>query len=319
MSRAAGSPRSRSRPPTWARVRAARSPRTTCARPPGGNWPNRGGPRRASPPGMIAMGGSSRAAEADVAGKLYEVSRPDGADERAARRAASGAFGPGHLHAAGPTDQVRVPPVVDQVLASGGTPLDAATRGVMEPRLGHDLADVRIHAGPDAALAARSLQARAFTAGSHVVLGSSAPPAASPAGARLLAHELTHVVQQAHGGLRLQRIGLEEDLQGGESSASGHPVLDQMQVPVDLLVNADALEQAVGEALAADPSARLPAPSPGDTDVGFTMAGPGGTGYALSFEYQPRPGGAGRLDQLARTYVWTLTGAAQTVKIELIY
>src|SRR5690349_9553723 len=190
MSRAAGSPRSRSRPPTWARARAARSPRTTCARPPDGNWPNRGGPRRASPPGMIAMGGSSRAAEAE-SGRLYEVSRPDGADERAARRAASGAFGPGHLHAAGPTDQVRVPPVVDQVLASGGTPLDAATRGVMEPRLGHNLAGVRIHAGPDAALAARSIQARAFTAGSHVVLGSSVPAAGSPAGARLLAHELT--------------------------------------------------------------------------------------------------------------------------------
>ena len=148
---------------------------------------------------MIAMGGSSRAAEAE-SGRLYEVSRPDGADERAASRAASGSFGPGHRPATGPTDQVRVPPVVDQVLAAGGTPLDAATRGVMEPRLGHNLADVRIHAGPDAGLAARSLQARAFTAGSHVVLGASAPPTASPAGARLLAHELTHVVQGRHDG-----------------------------------------------------------------------------------------------------------------------
>jgi len=146
------------------------------------------------------VGGSGRAAESGDAGRLYEVSRPDGADERAASRFASGVAGREHLHAAGPVDQLRVPPVVDQVLASGGTPLDAATRGVMEPRLGHNLADVRIHASPDAALAARSLQARAFTAGSHVVLGSSAPAAASPVGARLLAHELTHVVQGRHDG-----------------------------------------------------------------------------------------------------------------------
>ena len=103
------------------------------------------------------MGGSGRAAESGDAGRLYEVSRPDGADERAASRFASGVAGREHLHAAGPVDQLRVPPVVDQVLASGGTPLDAATRGVMEPRLGHNLADVRIHASPDAALAARSL------------------------------------------------------------------------------------------------------------------------------------------------------------------
>jgi len=146
------------------------------------------------------VGGSGRAAESGDAVRLYEVSRPDGADERAASRFASGVAGREHLHAAGPVDQLRVPPVVDQVLASGGTPLDAATRGVMEPRLGHNLADVRIHASPDAALAARSLQARAFTAGSHVVLGSSAPAAASPVGARLLAHELTHVVQGRHDG-----------------------------------------------------------------------------------------------------------------------
>jgi hypothetical protein len=57
---------------------------------------------------MIAVGGSTRAAEADVGGGLYEVSRPDGADERAASRAASGAISPGHLHAA---DDRRLPAV----------------------------------------------------------------------------------------------------------------------------------------------------------------------------------------------------------------
>ena len=61
----------------------------------------------------------------------------------------------------------------------------------MEPRLGHHLADVRIHAGPDAALAARS-----------VGVGGAGRAPAPPAGPRLLAHELTHVVQARHDGAR---------------------------------------------------------------------------------------------------------------------
>ena len=103
------------------------------------------------------------------------------------------------------------------------------------------------------------------------------------------------------------------------SSASSHPILDQMQVPLDFLVDADALEQALAEAMTADPSPQLPAPSPADQDMGFTVAGPGSTGYALSFGYQPRAGAPGRLDLLARTYLWTLSGAEQTLSVELTY
>ncbi len=66
----------------------------------------------------------------------------------------------------------------------------------MESRLGYDFSDVRVHSGATAAAAAQSLQARAFTVGNRVVLGSNSGAATGPSRQRLLAHELVHVVQQ---------------------------------------------------------------------------------------------------------------------------
>ena len=66
----------------------------------------------------------------------------------------------------------------------------------MEARLGHDFANVRIHTGPRAAAAALSIGARAYTTGSHIVFGLDEYAPSRAAGRWLLAHELTHVVQQ---------------------------------------------------------------------------------------------------------------------------
>lgn len=68
----------------------------------------------------------------------------------------------------------------------------------MEHRFGHDFSAVRIHTGEKAAASARSVHALAYTAGNNVVFGADQYSPASVAGRRLLAHELTHVVQQ-HG------------------------------------------------------------------------------------------------------------------------
>jgi hypothetical protein len=68
----------------------------------------------------------------------------------------------------------------------------------MELGLGYDLGDVRVHSGPLAARSAESVAAHAYTVGSHVVLGEGAAVTGT-AGMRLLAHELTHVVQQRAG------------------------------------------------------------------------------------------------------------------------
>ncbi|MFL6305884.1 MAG: DUF4157 domain-containing protein [Candidatus Sulfotelmatobacter sp.] len=88
------------------------------------------------------------------------------------------------------------PPIVNDVLNSAGQPLDSATRAFFEPRFNYDFSRVRIHADPGASHAANAVQALAFTVGRNIVFGSGrfAPP--TPEGRKLLAHELTHVVQQ---------------------------------------------------------------------------------------------------------------------------
>ncbi|MQA92288.1 MAG: DUF2272 domain-containing protein [Gemmatimonas sp.] len=89
------------------------------------------------------------------------------------------------------------PPIVNQTLRSPGQPLDARTRAFMEPRFGRDFTHVRVHTGTGAAEAAGAVQAKAFTVDNHVVFGAGQFSPASGDGRRLLAHELTHVVQQS--------------------------------------------------------------------------------------------------------------------------
>ena len=78
----------------------------------------------------------------------------------------------------------------------GGRPLDRATRAAAEPRFGHDFGRVRVHTGAEADQAARELGARAFTTGSDIVFAGGQYAPHTPAGRRVLAHELGHVVQQ---------------------------------------------------------------------------------------------------------------------------
>jgi hypothetical protein len=76
---------------------------------------------------------------------------------------------------------------------SGGRPLSSATRSFMEPRLGVDFGHVRLHTDHDAHQTASQIQARAFTYGHHIWLGKEE----SEQNKKLLAHELTHVMQQS--------------------------------------------------------------------------------------------------------------------------
>ncbi len=100
-----------------------------------------------------------------------------------------------HLEAA--RDQQS--PVKDVVGSGGGQPLDAATRSLMESRLGHDFGAVRIHTDAKASESARSVHANAYTVGRDVVFRSDQWSPGTAAGQRMLAHELVHVVQQAAG------------------------------------------------------------------------------------------------------------------------
>lgn len=100
----------------------------------------------------------------------------------------------------GPTPISEAPAIVHEVLRSSGRPLDRATRSFFEPRFGHDFSGVRIHTGTLAAESARQVHALAYTVGANVVFRTDqfAPDTAS--GRRLLAHELTHVVQHRRNG-----------------------------------------------------------------------------------------------------------------------
>lgn len=82
-------------------------------------------------------------------------------------------------------------------LRRGGQPLPASERTFFEPRFGHDFSHVRIHSDSQAAELARAVNARAFAVGKDVVFGTGEYAPGKVLGRRLLAHELTHVVQQS--------------------------------------------------------------------------------------------------------------------------
>ena len=89
---------------------------------------------------------------------------------------------------------------VAATLRQGGRPLDLTTLVFMEPRFGADFSAVRIHTNSQAAESARSVNALAYTVGRDVVFNSGQYAPHSDSGKRLLAHELTHVVQQWRSG-----------------------------------------------------------------------------------------------------------------------
>ena len=78
----------------------------------------------------------------------------------------------------------------------GGRPLDGATRDRLGERLGDTLGDVRVHDDTGASDLARSVSARAFTTGTDVYFAAGEYQPGTADGDRLIAHELTHVVQQ---------------------------------------------------------------------------------------------------------------------------
>ncbi|MEO8576152.1 MAG: DUF4157 domain-containing protein [Gemmatimonadales bacterium] len=89
-----------------------------------------------------------------------------------------------------------VPPIVHDVLREPGQSLDLATRSLMEQRFGRDFSSVRVHAGAKAARSADSIDAHAYTAGTDIAFGEGRFEPHTLSGRKLIAHELTHVVQQ---------------------------------------------------------------------------------------------------------------------------
>ena len=92
------------------------------------------------------------------------------------------------------------PASVDQALASPGRPLAPVLRQDMEQHFGHDFSQVRVHSGGVAEQSARDVNAHAYAVGRDMVFSPGRFAPGTHEGRRLIAHELTHVVQQEHAG-----------------------------------------------------------------------------------------------------------------------
>lgn len=139
---------------------------------------------------------------------------------------ADSAAGPTHGGSAPGTR--AAPGSVHHALGSQGTALTAGTRAFFEPLFDHDFGAVRVHTDRSAAASAAAVSARAYTVGNHIVLGPGVTLQALAPGSRLLAHELTHVVQQsggapAHGPLE---VGPEDSAAEREADRVAGQVLD---------------------------------------------------------------------------------------------
>ena len=115
----------------------------------------------------------------------------------------------------------------------GGQALDGGVRTQMEPAFGSDFSGVRVHANAEADTLNHSLSARAFTTGQDIFFRQGAYNPGSSSGRELLAHELTHVVQQ--NGDQVQRkltVGQPGDRYEQEADQTAQAIMQQEQQPV---------------------------------------------------------------------------------------
>jgi len=94
------------------------------------------------------------------------------------------------------SELTTIPPVVREVLGSPGETLNTTARLEMESRFGHNFSQVRVHTDEKAAASAREINALAYTVGQDMVFGVGQYAPATTEGRKLLAHELTHTIQQ---------------------------------------------------------------------------------------------------------------------------
>ena len=154
------------------------------------------------------------------------------------------------------------PATVHDVLRSSGSPLTGDTRAYFETRFGRDLSAVRVHTDGPAARSARDVNALAYTVGRDIVFAAGHFAPATQEGRRLLAHELTHVVQQGRAPARAHAGGAARE---SPSAARGAPIRASL---------ASTLQRA-GDPAAIPPGLRCPTDlttgRPTGTDIVFTV------------------------------------------------
>lgn len=112
-----------------------------------------------------------------------------------------------------------VPQIVHDVLRAPGRSLDPAARACMEPHFGRDFSGVRVHTGPQAAASAQAVHAKAYAVGRDIVFGHGYYQPYTSTGRRLLAHELTHTIQQGEAADSEQMLPIDEPRSAREREA----------------------------------------------------------------------------------------------------
>ena len=102
--------------------------------------------------------------------------------------------------------QFAAPPNVHHALVSPGRPLDPSLRAFFEPQFGHDFSRVRVHSDPVGEQSAREVNAHAYTIGHDIVFAKDQFAPETSKGRQLIAHELSHVVEQSRSGTQPGRI-----------------------------------------------------------------------------------------------------------------
>lgn len=140
-----------------------------------------------------------------------------------------------------PNSSTEITPSVEAGISSlrgGGQPFDPATRAYMEPRFGSNFSHVRIHADSRADDTARAVKARAFTVGHEMVFGAGQYAPGTDAGQRLLAHELTHVLQQGNSVASVIMTQAAPQ-QAGDSTPAPPPEKKDVQAAVEKVCGPD--------------------------------------------------------------------------------
>ncbi len=114
-----------------------------------------------------------------------------------------------------------------QSMRSSGQSLSESVRDFFEPRFGYDLSQVRVHTDSRAAEAASAVNASAFTVGRDIVFGDGQYAPEMNSGKQLLAHELTHVLQQRYTRKQSNKFQVGKSLAGKRTLNASYRVMRQ--------------------------------------------------------------------------------------------
>jgi Domain of unknown function (DUF4157) len=210
--------------------------------------------------------------------------------------------------------------VVNGGLNTPGIPLDADTRAFMEDGFGVDFGDVRVHTDAGAAESSEAINAKAYTIGQNLVFGTGAYSPASSEGKKLIAHELTHVVQQSGttGVSGELEISHPEDQSEREAEEAAAQVMSSSEGPTSAAGDANSIHQSSAQGATISTVSRQgdddvpvpdsspespPSPYAEEPRIGFgrDISGPNtgpngepsmyGEDPSLGFGAQPNPGG----------------------------